>query len=119
MHRDVIRQRLDREMPFMATEHILVRAVKGGADRQEAHEIIRRHSMDAAKALKGGGARNDLLDRLAKEKALGLSKRDIEGETDPAKFTGRASRQVDEFLKEVVRPLLAGSAQGQAEEIRV
>ena len=119
VHRDVIRQRLDREMPFMATEHILVRAVKGGADRQEAHEIIRRHSMDAAKALKGGGARNDLLDRLAKEKALRLSKRDIEGETDPAKFTGRASRQVDEFLKEVVRPLLAGSAQGQAEEIRV
>ena len=116
-----IRRRVDSELPFMATEKLIVRAVEGGGDRQAVHEVIRRHSMESAKAMKDGAASNDLLARLAGDPALGLSASDISGVADPSQFVGRAPQQVDEFLAEVVEPLLAGSSSGVPDdsEIRV
>ncbi len=126
VHPARIRRRVDDELPFMATEEIIVRAVRAGGDRQAVHEVIRRHSVEAARALKdGGAARNDLLDRLAGDTeftALGLSMEDLHAAVEPSRFVGRAPRQVDEFLVEVVEPLLAAAgaeAQGTREEVRV
>jgi adenylosuccinate lyase len=116
-----IAQRVRAELPFMATERLIVRAVRAGADRQEAHEIIRRHSVASSNAIHDGAASNDLLDRLAEDGGLGLSREDIEDAADPRAFIGRAPQQVEEFLSEVIAPLLAGSeaAAVEASEIRV
>lgn len=119
VHVPRIRQRVSAELPFMATEKILVEAVSAGGDRQEAHEVIRRHSIAAAKSVKEGGA-NDLLERLVKDSSLGLSRDRLSIAADPARYTGRASQQVDEFLSEVIEPILAGVTSTQVhEEIRV
>ena len=126
VHPARIRRRVADELPFMATEEIIVRAVRAGGDRQAVHEVIRVHSVAAARALKDGEvAHNDLLARLAGDPALaafGLSIDELRGAIDPARFVGRAPRQVDEFLAEVVEPLLAehgaSSAAGH-EEVRV
>jgi adenylosuccinate lyase len=115
-----IRQRVDAELPFMATEKLIVRAVESGADRQHVHETIRRHSMDAAAGVRSGRT-NDLLERLAADPAFGLSRDEIGSAADPSHFIGRAPQQVDEFLLDVVEPLLAQHRErpvGQ-EEIRV
>jgi adenylosuccinate lyase len=127
VHPARIARRVRDELPFMATEEIIVRAVRAGGDRQAIHEVIRRHSVEAARALKDGVTeRNDLLARLAADPefaALGLDVADLEATTEPRCFVGRAPEQVDEFLAEVVEPLLAahgGAASGQAaEELRV
>jgi len=119
VHPARIRRRLEDELPFMATEQLLMRAVRAGGDRQEAHERIRKHSMEAARALKEGAPHNDLLDRLAKDKEWKVSPRDMRDALDPAAFVGRAPHQVDEFLREVVEPLLTGSDVHEAEEVRV
>jgi adenylosuccinate lyase len=98
-----IAARLAAEMPFMATEEILVDAVARGADRQDAHEAIRRHSVEAARRVKEEGRPNDLLERLAADPAFrGI---DLAGLTDPVRFIGRAPEQVDRFLAEVVTPI--------------
>lgn len=112
----VIAQHLNAELPFMATENILMAAVARGGDRQELHERIRRHSLDAAAVVKQQGGRNDLLDRLRQDPAFAGV--DIASALDPAKFVGRAPEQVDEFLAEVVAPIrakYAGSLAGEAE----
>ncbi len=109
VHSERINQRVSAELPFMATEKLIVQAVANGGDRQAAHEIIRGHSMAASKALKEGADRNDLLDRLAGDKAFGLSADQISETADAFRYTGRASQQVDEFLDEVISPLLAGT----------
>jgi adenylosuccinate lyase len=120
VHPARIRRRLMDELPFMATEELIVRAVRAGGDRQEAHERIRRYSLDAARALKEGAARNDLLDRIAADDAFGMSRDELERAMDPGRFVGRAPQQVDEFLAEVVEPLLAGAgAEPVLEEVRV
>jgi adenylosuccinate lyase len=120
VHRAVIERRVAAELPFMATEQLIVRAVRAGGDRQVAHETIRKHSLAAARALKDGADSNDLLDRLAKDKGLGVSLKDLEGVIDPRRFVGRAPEQVDQFLRDVVTPLFAGeSAQSEREELRV
>jgi len=120
VHLPRIRQRVNAELPFMATEKILMEAVSAGGDRQEAHEVIRRHSIAAAKAMKEGAPTNDLLDRLAGDSALGVSRDRLALAADAGRYTGRAAAQVDEFLSEVVEPMLAGSASAPAhEEIRV
>jgi adenylosuccinate lyase len=104
----------------MATEELIVRAVQAGIDRQVAHECIRRHSIEAARALKDGAERNDLLDRLAKDREFGVSIRDLEAALEPRRFVGRAPEQVDEFLREVVDPLLVSeNSQTEAEDVRV
>ena len=121
VRRNRIAQRVRAELPFMATERLLVRAVRGGADRQDAHEIIRRHSVAASNAMHDGATSNDLLDRLAGDGGLGLSREDIDDAADPIAFVGRAPQQVEEFLSEVVAPLLARVEAPSAEtsEIRV
>ena len=119
VHPARIRRRLEDELPFMATEQLLMRAVRAGGDRQEAHERIRKHSIEAARAVKEGADRNDLLDRLAADKEWRVPLKDMRAALDPAAFTGRAAEQVDEFLKEVAEPLLAGADEHAAEEVRV
>ena len=121
VHPARIRQRVRTELPFMATEKILIEAVSAGGDRQEAHEVIRRHSIAAARAVKDEGADNDLLDRLANDASLRISKERLTLAADPSLYVGRAPEQVDEFLSDVIEPLLAGfSAEpAAAEEIRV
>ena len=117
----VIERRLADEIPFMATEQLLVRAVQNGGDRQAAHETIRKHSMAAARAMKEGAGRNDLFERLASDSSFGVSLADMTGYLDARRFTGRAADQVDEFLRDVVAPHLTGDSvkAGRAEEIAV
>lgn len=121
VHPARIRRRLADELPFMATEALIVRAVRGGVDRQVAHERIRQHSIAAARAIKDGAPRNDLLDRLGADPEFGVPVADLESALDPASFIGRAPQQVDEFLEEVVAPLLAGQTPQPAPgaEVRV
>src|SRR5688572_4715869 len=119
VHPARIRRRLEDELPFMATEQLLMRAVRAGGDRQEAHERIRTHSIEAARAVKEGADRNDLLERLAGDRAWKVSLKDMQQALDPAAFVGRAPQQVEEFLREVAEPLLAGADVSEAEEVRV
>ena len=91
------------ELPFMATEEMLMAGVKAGGDRQELHELIRRHSQAAAERVKLAGEANDLLERLQKEAAFrGINLRET---MDPAHFVGRAPQQVDHFISRVVNPV--------------
>ncbi len=113
VHPARIRRRLRDELPFMATEELIVRAVRAGGDRQAAHERIRQHSIEAARAMKDGAERNDMLDRLAADPAFGVSFTDLESALDPNRFVGRAPEQVDEFLDEIVSPLLASADASQ------
>ena len=101
----VIAKNLEAELPFMATENILMAAVAAGGDRQDLHERIRRHSQAAAAMVKQQAAPNDLLDRLAADPAF--AKVDLEAALDPRKFVGRAPEQVDEFLRDVIAPIRA------------
>ena len=118
----IIAKNLENEIPFMATENILMYCVahKGG-DRQVLHEAIRRHSVEATKAIKLEGADNDLLDRIANDPVFNLSKEEISGIVDVNAFTGRAEKQVEEYLAEVVDPLLERNADaiGKAGEVTV
>ena len=119
VHPARIRRRIENELPFMATEELIVRAVRGGGDRQAAHEVIRRHSLEAARAMREGAERNDLLDRLAGDKELKVSLSELRETMDPTRFVGRAPKQVDEFLREVVDPLISGTSASVREEVRV
>jgi len=121
VHPARIRRRVEDELPFMATEEIIVRAVRAGGDRQAAHETIRRHSIAAAGAVKDGAARNDMLERLAADPSFGIALDDLREVAAPERFVGRAPEQVDEFLDEVLEPALAGSAAAAhaEEEVRV
>jgi adenylosuccinate lyase len=99
----VIAANLHEELPFMATENILMAAVHAGGDRQELHEKIRRHSQDAAQRVKQEGRANDLLERLGADSAF--AKVDIAAVVNPKEFVGRAPQQVDEFVAEVIEPI--------------
>ena len=102
----VIEKRLRSELPFMATENIMMDAVKAGGDRQELHERIRELSMEAGKTVKVEGKDNNLLELIAADPAFNLTLEELEKTMDPAKYTGRASIQVDAFLKNVINPML-------------
>lgn len=102
----VINARLMSELPFMATENIMMDAVKAGGDRQELHERIRELSMEAGKTVKVEGKDNNLLELIAADPAFNLTLEELEKTMDPAKYTGRASVQVDAFLKNVINPML-------------
>lgn len=102
----VIRQRVMRELPFMATENIMMQAVKKGGDRQELHERIRQHSIAAGKIVKEEGGENDLVDRIASDPMFMITKEEIEATLQPEHFTGRSAEQVDEFLADFIRPVL-------------
>lgn len=102
----VIEKHLMAELPFMATENIMMDAVKAGGDRQELHERIRELSMEAGKNVKERGADNNLLELIAADSAFGLSLEELKKTMEPSKYVGRAPQQVEEFLNEVIRPIL-------------
>jgi len=116
----MIRRRLLEELPFMATESILMAAARRGGDRQELHERIRTHSVAAGERIKGEGAENDLIERIAADDAFGLSRAEIDETMDPSRHVGRAPQQVDAFLAEWVDPVLERYGRGaEAPELRV
>ena len=102
----VIERNLRRELPFMATENIMMDCVKRGGDRQELHERIRVHSMESARRVKQGDGVNDLLERIAGDPSFGVTLRQLEDMLNPSAYVGRAPEQTDEFLKEQVGPVL-------------
>ena len=102
----VIESRLRSELPFMATENIMMDAVKAGGDRQELHERIRELSMEAGKNVKEKGLDNNLLELIASDDAFNLSLEDLQKTMDPSKYVGRSKEQVEAFLKNVIRPIL-------------
>ena len=102
----MIEKRLNDELPFMATENILMAAVKKGGDRQELHERIRQHSMAAGKVVKVEGKPNDLLERIAADPAFGMTIEELRAELVPQNFVGRAPQQVAQFLQNDVQPIL-------------
>jgi len=102
----VIRRNLEVHLPFMASETILMHASAAGGDRQELHERIRQHSMEAAGRMKNEGAEADLLERIADDDAFGMTMADLREIADPSRFVGRAPEQVDRFLAEWVQPAL-------------
>lgn len=103
----VIEQRLRKELPFMATENIMMDAVKKrGADRQQLHERIRVHSMAASKVIKEEGGENDLLERIANDEAFSVTLEELENILQPEKYTGRAKEQTEDFLNDFVNPVL-------------
>ena len=102
----VIRRRLEEELPFLATEAILMRAVKRGGDRQALHERIRQHAFAASERMKEHGESNDLAERIERDPAFGLDSDEVRATLDPSRHVGRAAAQVDEFLTEQVEPLL-------------
>ena len=103
----VIEKHLLAELPFMATENIMMDAVKAGGDRQELHERIRELSMEAGKNVKVEGKDNNLLELIAADPSFNLTLDELKKTMDPAKYVGRAPKQVEEFLSEVIRPVLA------------
>ena len=103
----VIEKRLMSELPFMATENIMMDAVKAGGDRQELHEKIRSLSMEAGKNVKVEGKENNLLELIAADPAFNLTLEDLQKAMNPSKYTGRASVQVDAFIKMVIEPIMS------------
>ncbi len=106
VYEKVITKHLLAELPFMATENIMMDAVKAGGDRQELHEQIRCLSMEAGKHVKEEGLENNLLELIAESEHFNLSMEDLQKTMEPGKYVGRAPQQVEEFLKEMVAPVL-------------
>ena len=118
----IIEKNLARELPFMATENILMYCVsEKGGDRQVLHEAIREHSIAAAAVVKEQGGENDLLERILNDPLFGLGKEELGKLVDAEKFTGRAKEQVEEYLAEVVDPLLEANKDKivKADDIKV
>lgn len=107
VNKNVINRRIYEELPFMATETILMLGVQKGGDRQELHEKLRQYSMLATKAIKEKGENNNLLSMIASDPMFKISSTEIQDILDPFKFTGRSSEQVEEFLREIVKPVLS------------
>ncbi len=117
----VIESRLMKELPFMATENIMMDAVKAGGDRQELHERIRQHSMAAGKVVKEEGKENDLLERIASDPAFGMDMDQLRSIMKPENFVGRAPEQTEEYIRDFVRPVLDANQDilGMTAEINV
>ncbi|WP_027128487.1 adenylosuccinate lyase [Fusobacterium perfoetens] len=118
----VIEQHLNNELPFMATENIMMDAVKKGGNRQELHEKIRSHSMEAGRMVKAEGKPNDLLERIANDKSFGLTLEELQSIMDAKNFVGRAPEQAKEFVENIVNPILEKNRDlidSHAESIRV
>lgn len=105
----VIEKHILEEIPFMATENIMMEAVKRGGDRQELHERIRTHSMDAGKKVKIDGEANDLIERISNDKIFGMNKEELVAVLKPENYVGRAPQQVEEFIANFVSPLISGN----------
>lgn len=102
----VIERRLMQELPFMATENIMMAAVKAGGDRQELHERIRTLSMEAGRNVKEKGLENNLLELIAADPSFNMSLEELKAAMDPALYTGRAKEQTEEFIRDVIQPIL-------------
>ena len=102
----VIEKRLMSELPFMATENIMMDAVKMGGNRQELHERIRELSMEAGRNVKVEGKDNNLLELIAADPAFNMSYEDLQKTMDPSRYVGRSREQVDAFLAKVINPIL-------------
>ena len=103
----VIEKHIEEELPFMATENIIMHAVKLGGDRQDLHEHIRVHSMEASRVVKVFGLKNDLLERIAKDPIFGMSKEELLNVLDPKKYIGRSISQVSEYIENIVLPKIS------------
>ncbi len=106
VYEKVIHQRVMRELPFMATENIMMDAVQKGGNRQELHEKLRVHSQAAARHVKEEGGENDLIDRICADSSFGLKREDLDKILKPEKYTGRSAEQVETFVTEVIQPVL-------------
>ena len=106
VYEKVVTQRVMRELPFMATENIMMQAVKKGGNRQELHEALREHSLAASRVIKEEGGENDLIDRIAGDSRFMITKEEIMAVLKPEHYIGRSKEQVEEFLAEWVRPVL-------------
>ena len=117
----VIEKHMMAELPFMATENIMMDAVKAGGDRQELHERIRQLSMEAGKNVKEKGLDNNLLELIAQDPTFGMSLESLKACMEPSRYVGRAPQQVDEFLAEVIQPILDENKEvlGMTAEINV
>ena len=117
----VIEKHMMAELPFMATENIMMDAVKAGGDRQELHEKIRQLSMEAGANVKQNGLDNNLLELIAADESFGLTLEDLQANMDPSKYVGRAPLQVENFLKNHVNPVLEANKEilGMTAEINV
>ena len=121
VYEKVIRQRVMNELPFMATENIMMDAVKKGGNRQELHEKLRVHSQAAARVVKEEGGRNDLVERIAADPACMVTREEIEAILQPEKFIGRSKEQVEEYLAGIITPLLQENKEllGEKQELSV
>ena len=121
VYEKVIRARVMNELPFMATENIMMDAVSKGGNRQELHEKLRVHSQAAARVVKEEGGKNDLIDRICADPAFMVTREEVEKILQPEQFTGRSAQQVEEYLAEVIRPLLKDNADilGEKQELNV
>ncbi len=117
----VVHSRVMAELPFMATENIMMEAVKAGGDRQELHEKLRQHAIAAAAVVKQEGKPNDLIERVLADSSFGLERESLEAQLKPENFVGRAPQQVEEYLDEVIQPLLDANPDclGQKAELSV
>lgn len=117
----VVKKHLDEELPFMATENIIMYCTKKGGDRQELHEAIRRISVDVAKKIKLEGGENDLLDRILADDCFNLTRKELDEILDVKNFIGLATQQTESFITDVIKPLLAENAEfmGAEAEVRV
>ena len=102
----IVRRRVMAELPFMATENIMMSAVKKGGNRQELHEKIRQYSMEAGKQVKEEGLDNDLCERILGDPMFMITKGEMDEIMKPENFTGRSSQQVEEFVNELIKPIL-------------
>ncbi|NTW71084.1 MAG: adenylosuccinate lyase [Eubacteriaceae bacterium] len=121
VYEKVIKQHIDAELPFMATENIIMQGVKKGGDRQELHEKIRVHSMEAGRMVKVEGKSNDLIERIKNDSAFKLEESDLENILDARKYIGRAPEQVVEFIRDQVKPVLDANRDllGEKAEVNV
>ena len=121
VYEKVIRKHMMAELPFMATENIMMDAVKNGGNRQEMHEKIRQLSMEAGKHVKEEGKDNNLLDLIAADPAFNLTLEELEQSMEPSRYVGRAPLQVEKFLAQEVRPVLEKNKEilGMTAEINV
>ncbi len=117
----VVEQRVMKELPFMATENIMMSAVKKGGDRQELHEKLRTHSIAAAKVVKEEGRENDLIDRICADESFKLTRAEIDGILKPINFVGRSVEQVEEYISTCIQPVLEEnkSILGESAELSV
>jgi adenylosuccinate lyase len=105
VHEKVIEKHIMEELPFMASENIMMQAVEKGGNRQELHERLRQHAIAAGKQVKEEGLPNDMVDRVAADPAFGLTKEEIVAGLVPENFVGRAPQQVEEFIANVLQPI--------------